>query len=411
MWTSTFFLIGIFCLTCSHKLEKNGARSLAKRSASGCHYAKHESMYFYGPIFKKLEAIENDEQCVLQCWQSSSSARRCLAANYLQKSKRCELMSQIFSVANPSMVKYFGDKNPESVYLVPTSCSTTGEGGGGETSADFVKGSCGQTSIDPMARSATRIVGGSEAKPHSHPWIVSLRQGTMKRHFCGGTLIRVGDADESDIVVTAAHCDEQLWKDELDIVLSAHDLLKPFPGEIVALHDKFVSHEQYDEMTKDHDIAIIKLEKPVKFSKTIQPACLPEVGEQLADGTRGLVAGWGNTVEGSSLGVQLQQLVIPVINTQQCVEFYKTGDKPKNINEKIMMCAGFPEGGKDSCQGDSGGPLVFKSAQGSYVLQGVVSFGTGCGKKEKPGVYTRVSEHVDWIKAKINEHSAVAKSK
>ena len=62
-----------------------------------------------------------------------------------------------------------------------------------------------------------------------------------------------------------------------------------------------------------------------------------------------------------------------------------------------MFCAGDLQGETDACQGDSGGPAV-GLIQGRATLLGITSWGYGCGRPNKPGVYTKVREYFKWIK-------------
>jgi secreted trypsin-like serine protease len=67
-----------------------------------------------------------------------------------------------------------------------------------------------------------------------------------------------------------------------------------------------------------------------------------------------------------------------------------------------MVCAGYPQGGTDTCQGDSGGPML-GSVAGVPRVVGTTSFGEGCARPGKPGVYGRVGDSTlrEWIRSKV----------
>ena len=55
------------------------------------------------------------------------------------------------------------------------------------------------------------------------------------------------------------------------------------------------------------------------------------------------------------------------------------------------ICAGYASGGVDTCQGDSGGPMFRRDSANAWIQVGIVSWGDGCARPNKPGVYTQVS--------------------
>lgn len=149
------------------------------------------------------------------------------------------------------------------------------------------------------------------------------------------------------------------------------------------------------------------------ISGAITPICLP-IDEPLKSrdftGYQPFVAGWGKTQEGGKSANVLQQLQLPVLANSKCISAYRTVNRL--ISEKqfdnAVLCAGYLKGGRDTCQGDSGGPLMqpLQAADmvGAEFYQiGIVSYGVGCARAEIPGVYTRVSNFLDWIRTQINE--------
>lgn len=115
-------------------------------------------------------------------------------------------------------------------------------------------------------------------------------------------------------------------------------------------------------------------------------------------GRKAIATGWGTLKEDGKPSCILQEVEVPVISNEKCVS--QTNYTSKMITGN-MLCAGYPgKGERDSCQGDSGGPLCVErdDPEKRLVLIGVVSWGNGCARKDFPGVYTRVTRFLQWIK-------------
>lgn len=72
---------------------------------------------------------------------------------------------------------------------------------------------------------------------------------------------------------------------------------------------------------------------------------LPEFHQPIIPGSIGQVSGWGTSVEGGSPSEQLQVVEVPIVSLEDCRAAYGAS----SVTDK-MICAGFPEGGRDACQ-------------------------------------------------------------
>ncbi|XP_054886248.1 hyaluronan-binding protein 2 [Poeciliopsis prolifica] len=242
----------------------------------------------------------------------------------------------------------------------------------------------------------TRIFGGLKVSPGAVPWQVSVQQKPKNSnmaysHICGGVLI------ESCWVLTAGHCIEK--NKDMQVVMGSLSLSTNDPSAQVIGVENAIVHENYRETSTAvyNDIALLRLRgtngvcaNETQFVKT---ACLPS--GQISDGTECTISGWGATEDSNYGSNHLLEANVLLISQTKCSEPTIYGNALNNG----MFCAGYLQGGVDSCQGDSGGPLTCKQ-NGTSVVYGVVSWGDQCGKENKPGVYSRVTNFLNWIKSK-----------
>ncbi|XP_037363997.1 serine protease 27 [Talpa occidentalis] len=249
-------------------------------------------------------------------------------------------------------------------------------------------------------RMLSRMVGGQDAVEGEWPWQVSIQRNGS--HFCGGSLVA------ERWVLTAAHCfsdtsDTSLYR----VLLGARQLAEPGPHALYSRVRRVESNPLYRGMASSADVALVELEAPVTFTHYILPVCVPDASVVFEAGMSCWVAGWGSPGEQDPLPNPrvLQKLAVPIIDTSRCNQLYsqdaESGLLPKTIQED-MLCAGFAEGKRDACKGDSGGPLVCLVGP-SWLQAGVISWGEGCARRNRPGVYIRVTAHQHWIRRIVPE--------
>ena len=235
------------------------------------------------------------------------------------------------------------------------------------------------------------IVGGEIANKTDWPWIVSLNK--YDSHWCGGSLIA------PQWVLTAAHCVVDRSRNARSskiytVAVGAHRLSEVSQKIRVS---KVIIHPDYDDDTMVNDVALLKLERPVN---NVQLLNLNNRSSLPKTGTNATVIGWGALWEDGDYPDVLRQVSLPIVSNA-------TANKAQSYGGDItqeMLAAGYSKGGKDSCQGDSGGPLIVKE-DGEWLQVGVVSWGHGCARANKYGIYARVSKYVEWIEGRIGSET------
>ncbi|KAL5280083.1 hypothetical protein ACFFRR_004204 [Megaselia abdita] len=237
-------------------------------------------------------------------------------------------------------------------------------------------------------------VGGENAALNEFPYMAALGWNNGKNindYLCGGVLI------DFNYVLTAAHCISMKGDLPKFVKIGGRDLLSNKTDflEIDLTVEKVIVHPEYDPNLSYHDIALVKLQS----SSFFPPACLWTLPTPPA--SKLVALGYGHKEFAGMNSNILQKVNITLFENEECALFYNGQPKiPNGIIEK-QLCAGDYSATRDTCQGDSGGPLLAMTQNGFLKVPqiiGITSFGSACASGV-PGVYTRVSEYIDWIES------------
>uniref|UniRef100_A0A2A4J497 Peptidase S1 domain-containing protein n=1 Tax=Heliothis virescens TaxID=7102 RepID=A0A2A4J497_HELVI len=301
----------------------------------------------------------------------------------------------------------------------------------------------------------SKIVGGYEATPYSHPYLVSLQTRFLwvRVHNCGGAILN------ERWVLSAAHCAVESWLTRwlpLDVVAGIHDIDKfGNQAQIIRINER-LPHPLYEGGIGPYDVAVFSTVSPFRFTKYVQPVNLPI--NYKANGGPMKLAGWGvlkTTVFIPALPSKLQEVKVTYIPYEECyqaIEKLKEDYEENPLDRNANICTGPITGGVAACSGDSGGPLIQfvrndildpndpvednterydasnynctndneatesatteatkrqdRQTVDEYipVVVGIVSWGVSpCGEKGAPTIYTNVSTYLDFINYNVKD--------
>ncbi|XP_045780201.1 trypsin 3A1-like [Maniola jurtina] len=234
------------------------------------------------------------------------------------------------------------------------------------------------------AASENRLVGGSPAAITEFPSVVALVYHYPRPNIfiqrCVGSLI------SSWHVLTSAYCFTGSILTNFHIRAGSAQSLSG--GQMRSVR-QMIKHPEYDEETRNADIAVVILNQALGISQTVGVLYLPPANTILPVGLQARVASWGFETEDGPQHASLKSITLTTQNLELCKEAYEDDGEIK-INED-QICALSESAG--TCFGDSGAPMITYN----NVLIGLSSYYKECGDSSYPDVFTRVAAHTDWI--------------
>lgn len=273
---------------------------------------------------------------------------------------------------------------------------------------------CLVSTINSSSTISPRISYGKTAKRGAWPSQVLLITGYKDYNVCGGSII------SEEWVLTAAHC----VRSEVDgkkvnplrykLQLGAYDRKNQDRTEVYRKISKIVLHPMYETQNHSHDMALIKMNAPINFTKKeyrhLRPICLDLHGIDITN-KRCFLTGFGRLGEPYfKLGFprKLQQIEMKTFNQTECArihnEYFEIEDSKEEVTD-LQFCMVSKDthywhnsvGG--GCDGDSGSPLQCKNNNAWYQV-GVAWSGTNCDLQ--PTVFQKVHKYADFIEKTTN---------
>ncbi|XP_077290903.1 trypsin-1-like isoform X2 [Arctopsyche grandis] len=193
------------------------------------------------------------------------------------------------------------------------------------------------------------ILGGTDAKQDEFPHQAALGYDNTEMNKidwdCGGTLI------SEQWVMTAGHClyNKYTRVDVKYVRLGGEDVnIEPKPEFLFNIAQK-VKHPDYTGARTYNDIALLKMDRSIRYSTRMRPACL-HIGNEVNDG-KAIATGWGATEDRRTRSYNLLKVTIDKFPYEECRDKHpSTRKSPDGIRNQTQICYGSKVAVKDTCQ-------------------------------------------------------------